>query len=80
MHCVSDREKIKIKKFSYESIENAFAKGDISLIAFAEVLSDNFGKKKARKILRKNLDISLKRMNLSWEQRQEHLQLISLLV
>ncbi len=80
MHCVSHKENITIKKFSYESIENAFAKGDISLIAFAEVLSDNFGKKKARKILRRNLDVSLKEMKLSWEERQEYLLLISLLI
>ncbi len=68
------------RTFSYEDVENAFAKGFISLKDFAEVLSDNFGKKKARKILRRNLEISLKQMEMSWEERQEHLHLISLII
>lgn len=66
--------------FTFEDVELAFASGDISLKAFAEILADNFGKKKARKILRNNLDIKLKEEGMLWPERQEHLQLISLLV
>lgn len=67
-------------KFDFDDIENAFATGVISLQSFAEIIADNFGKKKARKILRKNLDIKLKEEGMLWPERQEHLQLISLLV
>lgn len=69
-----------MKTFSFEDIQRAFTSGEISLKAFAEILADNFGKKKARKILRKNLEPSLKNEGMSWEERQQHLQLISLLV
>lgn len=66
--------------FTFEDVELAFANGTISLKQFAEILADNFGKKKARKILRNNLDIKLKEEGMLWPERQEHLQLISLLV
>ncbi len=66
--------------FSFNDIENAFSNGTISLMQFAEILADNYGKKKARKILRNNLDIKLKEEGMLWPERQEHLQLISLLV
>lgn len=66
--------------FSFKELECAFVNGVISLQSFAEILADNLGKKKARKVLRKNLDIKLKEMNLSFEERQEHLLLISLLI
>ncbi len=66
--------------FEFHEIENAFSSGTISLKQFAEILADNFGKKKARKILRNNLDIKLKEEGMLWPERQEHLQLISLLV
>jgi len=66
--------------FSFEEIQSAFVNGSISLKAFADILSDNFGKKKARKILRNNLDIHLKQMQMSWPERQEHLHLVSLLI
>ncbi len=66
--------------FEFQEIENAFACGDISLKSFADILADNFGKKKARKILRNNLDLKLKEEGMLWPERQEHLQLISLLV
>jgi len=66
--------------FEFKEIENAFASGNISLVSFAEILADNFGKKKARKILRSNLDLKLKEEGMLWPERQEHLQLISLLV
>jgi hypothetical protein len=66
--------------FEYSEIENAFATGEISLKAFAEILADNIGKKKARKVLRKNLEIKLKEENIPFEQRQEYLLLVSLLI
>ena len=66
--------------YEYKEVENAFASGAISLKAFAEVLADNLGKKKARKVLRKNLEMKLKEENMPFEQRQEHLLLISLLI
>jgi hypothetical protein len=66
--------------FYFEEVEQAFANGSISLKSFAEVLADNFGKKKARKILRRNLEIKLKQEKMPFEQRQEHLLLISLLI
>lgn len=69
-----------MKTFSFDEIQKAFSCGKISLKAFAEILADNFGKKKARKILRKNLEPVLKNEGMSWEERQQHLQLISLLV
>jgi len=66
--------------FTFEEVEHAFTCGDISLKSFAEILADNFGKKKARKILRNNLDIKLKEEQMPWPERQEHLLLISLLI
>jgi hypothetical protein len=69
-----------MKTYSFEDIQNAFSSGEISLNAFAEVLGDNFGKKKTRKILRKNLEPKLKEDGMSWEERQKYLGLISLLV
>jgi len=66
--------------FDFKEVENAFADGSISLKSFAEVLADNFGKKKARKILRNNLEIKMKEEGMSLDQRQEHLLLISLLI
>ena len=62
--------------FDFKEVENAFTCGDISLKSFAEVLADNFGKKKARKILRNNLEIKLKEEKMPWTERQEHLLLI----
>lgn len=67
-------------RFEFKEIEDAFTNGDISLKSFAEVLADNFGKKKARKILRKNLETKLKEEKMPFEERQEHLLLISLLI
>lgn len=69
-----------MKKYSFEDIQDAFSNGSISLQNFAQVLADNFGKKKARKILRKNLEPKLKEEGMSFEQRQEYLVLISLIV
>ncbi len=66
--------------FEYKDVEKAFIDGAITLKSFSEVLADNFGKKKARKILRRNLDLKLKEEKMPIEQRQEYLFLISLLV
>ncbi len=64
----------------FSELENAFSNGSISLKSFAEILADNFGKKKARKILRRNLEIKLKEEKMPFHERQEHLLLISLLI
>jgi hypothetical protein len=66
--------------FSFEDVEKAFTNGSISIKSFAEILADNFGKKKARKILRKNLESKLIQEGMLWPERQEHLLLISLLI
>ncbi len=69
-----------MRKYEFKEIESAFSNGCISLKDFSEVLADNLGKKKARKVLRQNLDIKLKEMKMSLEDRQEHLHLISLII
>jgi hypothetical protein len=66
--------------FSFQEVEYAFTSGSISLKSFAEILADNFGKKKARKILRRNLESKLLQEKMPWPERQEHLLLISLLI
>lgn len=66
--------------FTFEEVLDAFANESISLLAFAQILADNFGKKKARKILRKNLELKLDEEKMPKEQKQEYLMLISLLV
>ena len=71
---------MNIKTFQFSDVQTAFANGSISLKSFAEVLAENFGKKKARKILRKNLEIKLKEEKMPFEERQEHLLMISLLI
>ena len=75
-----EEKKIIPRYFSFKEVEKAFVNGSIPLQSFAEVLSDNFGKKKARKILRKNLEKKLKELQMPFDERQEHLQLISLLI
>lgn len=67
-------------QYSFDDIQKAFVNGSISLTNFASILADNFGKKKARKILRQNLEPQLKKEGLSFEERQEYLELISLIV
>jgi hypothetical protein len=69
-----------MKKYSFSEVQDAYTNGFISLTSFAEILADNFGKKKARKILRKNLEVKLKEEGMSFEERQEYLLLISLLI
>lgn len=66
--------------FDYKDIENAFASGSISLQEFAGVLADNLGKKKARKVLRKNLDIKLKEEKMPFDLRYEYLSMVSLII
>jgi len=69
-----------MKKFNFNEIQKAFSNGSISLREFAMILADNFGKKKARKILRKNLEPALKNEGIPKQQIQEYLSLVSLLV
>jgi 2-hydroxy-3-keto-5-methylthiopentenyl-1-phosphate phosphatase len=69
-----------MKKFDFIDIQKAFANGTISLHDFAIILADNFGKKKARKILRKNLEPSLKDEGIPKKQIEEYLALVTLLV
>jgi hypothetical protein len=65
--------------FHFRDIELAFSGGHITLEQFAEVLRDNYGEKKARKILRRNLETALKQEGMPWPERQEHLELIQFL-
>jgi hypothetical protein len=67
-------------QFHFEDIQRAYIDGSISLKSFAEVLADNFGKKKARKILRKNIEVKLIEEKMPFDKRQEHLSLISLII
>ena len=48
-------------KFSFEQIQKAFIDERITLNQFIEVLIDNFGIKKTRKILSQNLKLALKK-------------------
>ena len=66
--------------FTFDEVQKAFVDESITLLSFAEILADNFGKKKARKILRRNLELKLDEEGVSKEEKQEYLMLISLLV
>lgn len=66
--------------FTFEEVQNAFVKESISLTSFAEILADNFGKKKARKILRRNLELMMTQYEMPKEEQEQYLMLISLLV
>lgn len=66
--------------FSFSEIENAFINEAITLKDFADIIADNFGKKKARKILRKNLEKILEKEGLSLQDSQEHLLVVSYLI
>lgn len=46
-------------KFSFKIIQQAFVDGHITIEQFIEVLIENFGPKKTRKILRQNIKLSL---------------------
>ena len=52
-------------KIDFNTVQTAFVEGFITLDEFIQILIDNFGKKKARKILRKNLDIAIKKEEIS---------------
>lgn len=47
--------------FSWKEVENAFVNEDISLEQFIEVLIDNLGRKKTKKILKQNLKLAIKK-------------------
>lgn len=47
-------------KCSFEKIQLALVEQRITLEQFIEILIDNYGQKKTRKILRKNLEIAMK--------------------
>jgi len=57
-------------KVSFEVLQRAFIQGDISLEQLIEVLMDNFGVKKTRQILRRNLELALKQETKSDLQEQ----------
>ncbi len=54
-------------KCSFEKIQKALIEHAITLEQFIEILIDNYGAKKTRKILRKNLELAIK------EETKEHL-------
>lgn len=66
--------------FSKEQVNRAFQTGAISILDFIEIYIDNFGSKKASKIIRKNLEVQMISDNISKEEREEHLQVISILI
>jgi len=47
-------------KFSFDEIQYAFVNGAITIEQLIEILIDNFGVKKTRQILRKNIELALK--------------------
>lgn len=47
-------------KCSFEKIQLALIEQRITLEQFIEILIDNYGQKKTRKILRKNLELAMK--------------------
>ncbi len=67
-------------KYDFKDVQKAFINGSISLKSFAEVLVENFDKKKARKILRKNLEPILRADGIPKQQIEEYLMMVSLLV
>lgn len=46
-------------KFTFEIIQKAFVDGHITLEQFIQVLIENFGAKKTRKILRQNIKLAI---------------------
>jgi len=55
-------------KFIWEQIEEAFIDGRITLEQLIEVLIDNFGVKRTRKIIRTNLRLAIEKEKLSKKQ------------
>ncbi len=48
-------------EISFELLQEAFVQGQITLEQFIEILIDNFGEKDARRILKKNIKIALRK-------------------
>jgi hypothetical protein len=46
-------------KIAFEKVQEAFVDGRITLEQLIEILVDNFGPRKTRQILRKNLELAL---------------------
>jgi len=55
-------------KFTWEQVEEAFIDGRITLEQLIEVLIDNFGVKRTRKIIRTNLRLAIEKEKLSKKQ------------
>ena len=49
--------------FTFKQVQDAFVQGDITTEEFIQVLIENFGRKKTKKILEHNLKIALKKEN-----------------
>jgi len=56
--------------FTWQEVEEAFIDGRITLEQLIEVLVDNFGAKKTRKILRTNLKLAIDKEKLSKNKQQ----------
>ena len=52
-------------KIEFDKIQEAFIDGRITLEQLIEILIDNFGAKKTRQILKHNLELALKKEDLS---------------
>jgi len=48
-------------KISFTKIQEALVDGRITIEQFVEILVDNFGQKKTRKILRQNLKLAVEK-------------------
>jgi hypothetical protein len=48
-------------KFTFDEIQQAFINSYITLDQLVQILVDNYGEKKTRKILRKNLELAIQR-------------------
>lgn len=60
--------------------ENAFARGDISILNFIEILIDGFGPKKASKMLRKNVAEKMKKEGFTKQEIDEQTNALSIVV
>lgn len=58
-------------KVSFEKVQEAFIDGRITIEQLIEVLVDNFGAKKTRQILRRNIELALQQETT--KASQEHL-------
>lgn len=56
-------------KVTFEKLQEAFIQGRISVNQLIEVLIDNFGAKKTRQILHKNIELALKQESKASEVR-----------